>query len=52
MDEAARVIAEEQGYEVLGHQFDLVGTCPACQEAALAPTMPTVRRAVRGADGP
>ena len=38
MDEAARVIAEEHGYEVLGHQFDLVGTCPACQEAqAVAP---------------
>ena len=23
MDEAARVMAEEQGYEVTGHQFDL-----------------------------
>jgi Fur family ferric uptake transcriptional regulator len=48
MDEAARVIAEEHGYEVLGHQFDLVGTCPACQEARdareVAPA-PPVRRA-------
>ncbi len=25
MAEAARVVAEEQGYEVTGHQFDLVG---------------------------
>ena len=47
MDEAARVIAEEQGYEVLGHQFDLVGTCPACQEADRGPTMPTARRGAR-----
>jgi len=38
MDEAARVIAEEHGYEVTGHQFDLVGTCPACQEAGRAAT--------------
>ena len=37
MDEAARAIAAEQGYEVIAHQFDLVGTCPACQEAADAP---------------
>jgi len=44
MDEAARVIAEEQGYEVLGHQFDLVGTCPACQEADRVPVTPTPRR--------
>jgi Fe2+ or Zn2+ uptake regulation protein len=43
MDEAARVIADEQGYEVIGHQFDLVGTCPACREAA-APTSPPARR--------
>jgi Fe2+ or Zn2+ uptake regulation protein len=45
MDEAARVVAEEQGYVVTGHQFDLVGTCPACQETAVAPTMPTAREA-------
>ena len=45
MDEAARVVAEEQGYVVTGHQFDLVGTCPACQEAAVASTMPTARGA-------
>jgi len=44
MDEAARVIADEQGYEVIGHQFDLVGTCPVCQEALRASTMPTARR--------
>jgi len=43
MDEAARVVAEEQGYQVTGHQFDLVGTCPTCREAARAPTMPTAR---------
>jgi len=35
MAEAARVVAEEQGYEVTGHQFDLVGVCPACRAAAL-----------------
>jgi Fur family ferric uptake transcriptional regulator len=44
MDEASRVIAEEHGYEVLGHQFDLVGTCPACQEAREAPPAPAARR--------
>ncbi len=52
MDEAARVVAEEQGYEVLGHQFDLVGTCPACQEARRASTMPTARRGADRTDGP
>ena len=31
MAEAARVVAEEQGYEVTGHQFDLVGLCPQCR---------------------
>ena len=31
MAEAARVVAEEHGYEVLGHQVDLVGTCPDCR---------------------
>ncbi|MGH9079427.1 MAG: Fur family transcriptional regulator [Acidimicrobiales bacterium] len=31
MAEAARVVAEEQGYDVTGHQFDLVGLCPSCQ---------------------
>ncbi len=33
MAEAARVVAEEQGYEVTDHQFDLVGICPACRAA-------------------
>ena len=47
MDEAARAIAAAQGYEVIGHQFDLVGTCPACQEASRPSTMPS---APRGAD--
>jgi Fur family transcriptional regulator, ferric uptake regulator len=32
MAEAARIVADEQGYEVTGHQFDLVGLCPACRE--------------------
>ncbi len=41
MDEAARAIAEEQGYEVIGHQFDLVGTCPTCLEEIGTPTMPS-----------
>jgi Fur family transcriptional regulator, ferric uptake regulator len=41
MAEAARAIAEEQGYEVVGHQFDLVGTCPSCQEAPRSSTMPS-----------
>ena len=31
MAEAARVVAEEQGYEVTGHQFDLFGLCPSCR---------------------
>jgi Fe2+ or Zn2+ uptake regulation protein len=44
MDEAARVVAEEQGYVITGHQFDLVGTCPTCLEAGVASTMPTVDR--------
>jgi Fe2+ or Zn2+ uptake regulation protein len=34
MAEAARVAAEEEGYEVTGHQFDLVGVCPSCLEAS------------------
>ncbi len=38
MDEAARVVADEHGYQVTGHQFDLVGTCPACQAALAAAT--------------
>ncbi len=33
MAEAARVVAEEQGYVVTGHQFDLVGLCPDCRGA-------------------
>ena len=33
MAEAARVVGEEQGYEVTGHQFDLVGLCPQCRPA-------------------
>jgi Fe2+ or Zn2+ uptake regulation protein len=33
MAEAARLVAEEQGYDVIGHQFDLVGVCPACRPA-------------------
>ena len=45
MHDAARVVAEEHGYEVLGHQFDLVGTCPSCQEARTAPTPPPARKA-------
>lgn len=31
MAEAARVVAEEQGYEVTSHQFDLVGVCSTCR---------------------
>jgi Fe2+ or Zn2+ uptake regulation protein len=34
MAEAARVVADEQGYQVTGHQFDLVGLCPACLQTA------------------
>ncbi len=45
MGEAARVVAEEQGYVITGHQFDLVGTCAACQETVEASTMPSVDQA-------
>ena len=31
MAEAARAVADEQGYQVTGHQFDLVGLCPVCR---------------------
>jgi Fur family transcriptional regulator, ferric uptake regulator len=34
MAEAARAVAAEQGYEVTGHQFDLMGLCPDCRGAA------------------
>lgn len=34
MAEAARAVAEQQGYQVTEHQFDLVGVCPDCQQAA------------------
>jgi Fe2+ or Zn2+ uptake regulation protein len=27
------VVAEEQGYDVTGHQFDLFGVCPSCRQA-------------------
>jgi Fur family transcriptional regulator, zinc uptake regulator len=30
MAEAARVVVEEQGYQVTEHHFDLVGRCPDC----------------------
>ena len=43
MDEAARVVAEEQGYEVIGHQFDLVGTCPACPGGPMPRPPPPAR---------
>jgi Fe2+ or Zn2+ uptake regulation protein len=33
MAEAARVVAEEHGYEVTDHQFDLVGLCPDCRRS-------------------
>jgi Fe2+ or Zn2+ uptake regulation protein len=45
MDEAARVVAEEQGYLVTGHQFDLVGICPECQVETGASTIPSARAA-------
>ncbi len=31
LGEAARAVAEEQGYEVTEHQLDLVGLCPECR---------------------
>ena len=31
LGEAARAVAEEQGYEVTEHQLDLVGLCPDCR---------------------
>jgi len=45
MDEAARVVADEQGYLVTGHQFDLVGICPACRAMNGPRTMPNARGA-------
>jgi len=44
MDEAARVVADEEGYVVSGHRFDLVGICPACQEEAAEPAKAATRR--------
>ena len=32
MAEAARAVADEHGYEVTEHNFDLVGLCPACRD--------------------
>ena len=32
MAEAARVVADEHGYEVTEHNFDLVGLCPSCRD--------------------
>ena len=29
--EATRAAADEQGYDVIEHRFDLVGICPACR---------------------
>jgi Fur family ferric uptake transcriptional regulator len=31
LGEAARAVAEEQGYEVTAHQLDLFGVCPECR---------------------
>jgi Fur family ferric uptake transcriptional regulator len=31
LGEAARAVAQEQGYEVTAHQLDLVGLCPTCR---------------------
>jgi Fe2+ or Zn2+ uptake regulation protein len=30
LGEAARAVAEEQGYKVTEHQLDLLGLCPEC----------------------
>jgi Fe2+ or Zn2+ uptake regulation protein len=32
LDEAARAVAEEQGYQVAEHQLDLLGLCPECRD--------------------
>lgn len=31
LGEAARAVAEGQGYEITDHRLDLVGVCPACR---------------------
>jgi Fe2+ or Zn2+ uptake regulation protein len=31
LGEAARAVAEEQGYEVTEHRLDLLGLCPGCR---------------------
>ncbi len=36
MAEAARAVAEAEGYVVTGHQIDLVGTCPRCRAGGTA----------------
>lgn len=33
LGEAARVVAEQQGYRITEHRFDLVGLCPDCLPA-------------------
>jgi Fe2+ or Zn2+ uptake regulation protein len=31
LGEAARAVADEQGYDVTEHRLDLLGTCPGCR---------------------
>ncbi|MGD1011409.1 MAG: Fur family transcriptional regulator [Acidimicrobiales bacterium] len=31
LDEAARAVADEQGYAVVEHQLDMLGLCPECR---------------------
>ncbi len=33
LGEAARAVAEEQGYQVTEHELDLLGLCPECRES-------------------
>ncbi len=33
LGEAARAVAEEQGYEVSEHRLDLLGLCPLCRSS-------------------
>jgi Fur family peroxide stress response transcriptional regulator len=34
LEELPQEVARRTGYQIVGHQFDLFGICPSCQESA------------------